>query len=330
MFNNARDVVTVMVACVLLMNGCGTYKNIREETRLDEEIKNKLAEIERESGPDIVSALNRVSWALFTENVDSCRTGMKKDFGYSAQASEINPEIQFIIHVVKGSPAWNSGLKKGDKVISSQDINNSQRLLKIKRKNHAYERVINATWICDMDIYYMQSDDVYGYSENKGIVVTSSLVGMAENNSELAAIIAHEWAHSMDPECHHVRSGYLPAVVSGGRGIKIAWDLLAKASVLTGLISFVKSLGNENNVERQGELTEKHKPELIKLDCEVRADVLSLELMKKAGFEPGAAVNLLNKLSKLVKSTGNVEISNTLNRRVRALSKIVNNAWRVH
>ena len=116
MFNNKWDFVITIVMCVLLMNGCATNKNMKKETKLNEEINKKIMEIERTSGPDTLLLLNQVTWKLFTENVDRCRGRIKKHFGFSTQESEIRPGIRFVTHVIKGSPAWNNGLNKRDKI----------------------------------------------------------------------------------------------------------------------------------------------------------------------------------------------------------------------
>ena len=333
MFKNKWDIVITTVMCVLLMNGCATNKNMKKETTLNEEINKKIMEVERTSGSDTLLLLNQVSWKLFTENVDRCKGSIKKHFGFSMQESEIRPGMRFVTHVIKGSPAWKSGLNKRDKIIVSKEINN-HLLIEIRRKNQIYQKIIDATWICDMDINYIESEYMYGYLENNKIFITSPLIGMTENNSELAAIIAHEWAHSMDTECNNENIRYLPAVSTG---IRVVGRFLLKGLGKLGLIYLFKSAatGDEkewgrksNNREAPREYDRKRR--MNELDCEGKADMLSLKLMKKAGFDTGAAINLLEKLSRIFKTKEDMETSYKLRKRAGDLRKIVNDTQRLH
>ena len=331
MFNNKWDIVMTTVMCVLLMNGCAINKNMKEETKLNEEINKKIKEMERTSGPDTLLLLNQVTWKLFTENVDRCRGTIKKHFGFSMQESEIRPGMWFVTHVIKGSPAWKSGLNKRDKIIVSKEINN-HLLIEIRRKNQIEQKIIHATWICDMYVSYIESEDMDAYLEDNKIFISSSLIGMTESDSEIAAIIAHEWSHSMDTECKDENRRYLPAV---SPGIRVVGKYLLKELGRLGLIYIFKSAvtGDEKEWGRKSDNREAreydrkrrmNESELNKLDCEGKADMLSLKLMKKAGFDAGAAVNLLERLSRIFKKTEDIETSYKLRKRAWDLRKIVN------
>lgn len=331
MFNNKWDIVITTAMCVLLMNGCATNKNMKKETALNEEINKKITEVERKSGAGRLLLLNQVSWKLFTENVDICRN-IKKHFGFSMQESETRPGIWFVTHVIKGSPAWKSGLDKRDKVIVSKEINN-HLLIEIRRKNQIYQKIIDATWICDMPVNYIESENMGAYLKDNKIFITSSLIGMTENDSEIAAIIAHEWSHSMDTECKDENISYLPAVSTG---IRIAGRYLLKELGISGLIYLFKSAATEDGKERGRKSDSREasreydrKRRMSKLDCESKADMLSLKLMKKAGFDTGAAINLLEKLSRAFKERKDMETSYQLRKRAGHLRKIVN-AQKLH
>ena len=330
MFNNKWDIVLTTVMCLLLMNGCATNKNIKKEAKLNEEINKKIMEVERTSGSDTLLLLNQVSWKLFTENVDKCKGSIKKHFGFSMQESETSPGIWYVTHVIKGSPAWKSGLNKRDKVIGSKEINN-HLLIEIRRKYQIYQKIIDATWICDMSVNYIESENMGAYLEDNKIFITSSLIGMAENDSEIAAIIAHEWSHSMDKECNNENIRYLPAVSTG---IRVVGGYLLKELGRLGLIYLFKSAatGDEKEWGRKSDNREApreydrkrrmNESELNKLDCEGKADMLSLKLMKKAGFDTGAAINLLEKLSRVFKKKEDMETSYKLRKRAGDLRQI--------
>ena len=324
MFNNKWDIVLTTVMCLLLMNGCATNKNIKKEAKLNEEINKKIMEVERTSGSDTLLLLNQVSWKLFTENVDKCTGGIKKHFGFSMQESETSPGIWFVTHVIRGSPAWKSDLNKRDKVIALKEINN-HLLIEVRRKNQIYQKIIDATWICDMSVNYIESENMGAYLEDNKIFITSSLISMAENDSEIAAIIAHEWSHSMDTECNNENIRYLPAVSTG---IRVVGRYLLQELGKLGLIYLFKSAaGDEKEWSRKRRMNES---ELNKLDCEGKADMLSLKLMKKAGFDTGAAINLLEKLSRIFKTKEDMETGYKLRKRAGDLRKIVNDTQKLH
>ena len=339
MFNNKWNIVITTVMCVLLMNGCATNKNMKKETALKEEINKKIMDMERTSGPDRLLLVNQVSWKLFTENVDICKGNIRKHFGFSMQESEIRPGIWFVTHVIKGSPAWKSGLNKRDKVIVSKEINN-HLLIEVRRKNQIYQKIIDATWICDMPVNYIESEDMGAYLEDNKIFITSSLIGMTENDSEIAAIIAHEWSHSMDTECNNENISYLPAVSTG---IRMAGRYLLKELGISGLIYILFKSDSTDDENERGRKSDKREASreydrkrgmnesgLNKLDCEGKADILSLKLMKKAGFDTGAAINLLEKLSRTFEKKEDMETSYKLRKRAWDLRKIVNDTQRLH
>ena len=169
-----------------------------------------------------------------------------------------------------------------------------------------------------MDVSYIDSENMDAYLEDNKIFITSSLIGMTESDSEIAAIIAHEWSHSMDTECNNENIRYLPAVSTG---IRVVGRYLLKELGELGLIYLFKSVVTGDEKEWEGKSENREAPreydreirmnesELNKLDCEGRADIFSLKLMKKAGYDTGAAINLLERLSRIFKKKEDMETS---------------------
>ena len=152
--------------------------------------------------------------------------------------------------VVKNSPGDKAGLRKGDVLISvngvrlatgRQGLKQASDLLKqaglrpsqihFMRGGKIANTMLTPVQACDFGVYIDQkSSNINAYADGQNIVISRGMMRFAENDTELALVIAHELAHNAMTHVDKKKTNALTGALGG-----LAIDaLLGAAGVSTG------------------------------------------------------------------------------------------------
>lgn len=189
-----------------------------------------------------------------------------------------------------GSPAAAAGLRPGDRLLSltadSRQPSGSSGM-QLRRTMEAaalrgqaipvvYERdgeilsaALSPESMCAMPVSIENDRAPNAYSDGEQIVLTSGIVALAQTESELASVIAHEAAHNL---MGHVEATQQNMIAAGAAGFLL--DLLAASQGIDTQAGFTQ-LGAE-----LGQLA-------YSQDFEREADYVGLYLLARAGYPLG-------------------------------------------
>lgn len=162
-----------------------------------------------------------------------------------------------VLHVVAGSPADQAGLKAGDvinavdgKVIKSDNgawgesitqrfqsiavstlTDNGAIDLTVSRNGAAREIKIESKEVCAYNVILANSDTINAYADGQNIVITTGMMRFAEDDDELALVVAHELAHNAMGHLEKRRINAIPGLFL---------DILAAASGVNTQGAFTK------------------------------------------------------------------------------------------
>lgn len=206
--------------------------------------------------------LVNISYPIMQKNADLCGQQTTHSYGlnfwqiqtlpakYHAAARDMYQLGQMvqINHVAKGGPAAHAGLKSGDIILAAnhQDISASpngikhlyqisaqspkQMNLVYQRQGQIYETTLIPTTVCAYPIHFIDKSEINAYADGQNIIITSGIFRYAENESELALIIAHELAHNT---MQHIQKNRVNTLAGGLSGLLLD-TLLAKAGTNSG------------------------------------------------------------------------------------------------
>lgn len=175
--------------------------------------------------------LYRVAAPLLVKNPELCKGNARKLLGFTAKnkysftpefvdAAErsfnLGERLQ-IMSVLAGSGAANAGVRTGDVLLAVEDkaipqgpnaerlaagilgplVNGRDRVrLAVQRNGANLNLSVPLTLACAFGIELGNADHVNAYSDGHRVMITRGMMNVARNDTELAAVIAREMAHS--------------------------------------------------------------------------------------------------------------------------------------
>ncbi len=187
---------------------------------------------------------HQLLWPLLAANTELCpktrfsmgvlmsdREALGRDLrGITASqlAAHGVPDHAFALDVMQGGPAWQAGLRNGDRLIGIDSENFEtiadlrKALLKKLKKGEAYtlayhrgsmagEAKITPAEICDAGLKVVNGDIMNAYAGTSTVTLYAGLMRVMDDDA-LQFILAHELAHVA---LRHVRKGTRNVIVSG-------------------------------------------------------------------------------------------------------------------
>lgn len=223
-----RPGLLLSTLCALLLCACAPQANLPELDMgsVDAEAKVQRTMVLRNS-VDHLDRLSRVAWNVRAQNAELCGNKTVSGVGLSFLELDDYPKeqrelMQEVLHVSwrptvfqvpPGSPGDVAGLRRGDIVIqvANVKVENKKHVRKILKEavakggdfpvevERAKERmtyVIKPVKLCDYPVLLDKNPEVNAYADGEKIVVYMGLMKFVKSDDELAAIVAHELAHS--------------------------------------------------------------------------------------------------------------------------------------
>lgn len=204
----------------------------------------------------------------------------------SAWLARFGPsEYVTVVHVAAGSPAYQAGLRAGDRIVDreGQEVGTRKRALRrIQRQpgSQPYtmtvlrggERValsLRSVGACDYSAGLLEYPEVNAFADGKAVAVTTAAMDFIGTDEELAYLLGHELAHN--------GYGHLAAVKQN----RIVGALLgAVVTVATGVYQDYSNLGALY-----------HAPKF-----EVEADYAGVYMAARAGYDVGCVSTFWQKM----------------------------------
>ena len=181
---------------------------------------------------DYKQRLNTVSYPILKAATKFCAS--KKSFSMGARGSSSSDyknewrstankifggDEYVVTWVAKQGPAAKSGLAVNDRILAINDVkfgtSNQQhkkfyeeasrinkntapiKSLLVKRGDQLLEMDIRLETICGYPVVLRESDAVNAYADGKRIIITKGMMRFAQQDQELALVVAHELGHNL-------------------------------------------------------------------------------------------------------------------------------------
>lgn len=230
-----RSTVALTVAAsALALAGCGTTTSVARGSKAavaSEEMQQQAAYIQ--TSWQRQARLEDLAWPLLTAGKEVCgddvapRVGLTmisldavgKDLRKSAISVMGITEHPTVLHVTRGAPAEQGGLRKGDEILSiaGEEVepgrnateNATEALIKAARKGEPFELtarrgqqilplIIDPAPACKYPVVMLQDDQLNAFADGDAVYVTTGMYRFAQKDSELQLILAHEIAHNAE------------------------------------------------------------------------------------------------------------------------------------
>lgn len=287
--------VLVLAACAgpVTMSPQGSGLEIQQETLREKELAFKQLIRDQDR-------VFNIAFPILAGNADFCRDAVVPSIGmtfwnlesekpeyHQAAASLYNLHAQLAVqHVADKSPADRAGIRSGDLVvaINGQGIPHGRTARKtayeavvqaeyspidilIERRGKLINTVVQPVRSCAYPVVLNYDDtEVNAYADGSHIFVAKGILRFAENDHELALVIAHELGHNAMGHIDKQRSN---AMVGGIGGLAID-ALLASAGV---------NSGNEF-----GRMGQELGAQSYSVEFEQEADYVGMYFMERAGY----------------------------------------------
>ena len=299
---------TFIVLMAFAVAACGALSKLPEiDQAVAEEEAQKQREMAIEENEYNTSRAHRIGFKIFIANAELCQKtkfpmgarlaywreqddefidALKNVYGLKAHAK--------FIQVPQDSPAWKSGLRKGDEVVAIDGENvpsdgkkvfrwTTKKLSELTKAEKSYtitinrdsaEKIINAApeKVCDFPIVVNKKDEVNAYADGERILLSVGMMRFTRNDNELALILGHELAHNT---MLHVQKG------SGNRMAGAVVGALIGALLGVNLTQAGADLGGAVNSQ----------------DFEAEADYVGLYYAARAGFDVSDVAKLWRRMA---------------------------------
>lgn len=185
--------------------------------------------------------LDRVAGTLQIANADLCRKQVRNLLGFSAtnkysyslamtsaasQVFGLGERLQ-VTNVIPGSGAQQAGLERGDilltiegkavpqgptaenetmKMLSPIVVKNTPIKMAVERNGVTKKLTISLTQACGFRVELGHTDNVNAYSDGQRILITRGMMRFAQQDHELAYVIAKEMAHNVLNHAHTLQT----------------------------------------------------------------------------------------------------------------------------
>lgn len=226
--NRFLCICLVFVSLASCASPNGRFWQSKRSSLAAEEI-NKQASLIR-SWVEQEQRLFNVATPLMTANAELCGSDVTEWLGLytadintfggdwrAAAVREFNlVELPAVIYDIKGAPAYQAGLRRGDVIVAingkmiDPDANGSEsfgRMLNDAKRvgyvdiEFTRDGALGALRVrnmkrCSYDAFLEDSDQINAYADGKRIFVSTPMLDFVKSDEELALIIAHEMAHN--------------------------------------------------------------------------------------------------------------------------------------
>ena len=201
-------------------------------------------------------------------------------------------------NIIRNSPAEKAGLKKGDLLLSlnGEPVPRGEKALKAvqnlvkqsgyKNINIAYIRgnttktgIIRPIKGCDYAVLLDNSARVNAFADGRRIIITRGIMRFAQNDSELALVIAHEMAHNTMKHVQKLQRNATAGALGG-----LAVDVLLGAA----------GVGTGNRFSRLGGSLAQQR---FSVPFEQEADYVGMYFMRRAGYDTAQVANFWRRMA---------------------------------
>jgi len=302
MLKNTGHIIFAGVLAVLLAGCAAPYSappQVNSQAVQQETMEQKKLLYQRAAQDN--DRVARIAYPLMTANAGFCGRNVTAYDGLSGWTLDAFPPQEqamarqlfglgaevTLSQVVKNSPGYRAGLRRGDVLVSvngvrlaagRQGLKQASDLLQqagmrpsqihFMRSGKILNTTITPVQACDFSVYIDQkSSNLNAYADGKNIVISRGMMRFAENDTELALVIAHELAHNAMTHVDKKKTNALAGALGG-----LAIDaLLGAAGVSTG--------GQFGQAGMQaGALS-------YSVAFEQEADYIGMYFMSRAGFD---------------------------------------------
>jgi len=265
-----------------------------------------------ESFVNAQSDLYRISLPILSSNAEFCGQNTRPATGISAwniyavpqeyrqtaqQLYGVGPTLM-VQHVVPNSPGQKAGLRQGDLLLSingrpiprgenatkaAQQLLDAAgyRQIEITYNRGGTKRVSTLTPVqaCDYPVLLDNSSAINAYADGQKIVISRGITRFANNDSEIALVVAHELAHNTMGHVERLKQNTMTGSLGG-----FAVDaLLGAAGVNTG-----------NQFSRIGGAIGQQR---FSIPFEQEADYVGMYYLARAGFPTGQVANFWRRMA---------------------------------
>jgi hypothetical protein len=226
--------IGMILAVLVLTNACAAPNTVR--VNYDSAEISAEAALQRELALkkilDYKQRLNTVSYPILKAATKFCDS--KKSFSMGARGSSSSDyrnewrstankifggDEYVVTWVAEQGPAAQSGLAVNDRILAINDVkfgtSNQQhkkfyaeasrinkntppiKSLLVKRGDQLLEMDIRLETICGYPVVLRESDAVNAYADGKRIIITKGMMRFAQQDQELALVVAHELGHNL-------------------------------------------------------------------------------------------------------------------------------------
>ena len=274
--------------------------------------QNKQRNLAYETYINSQTKLQNIAFPLFTNNTQFCGNTLRPATGISAWnidtvASQyqtaaknlygLGPDL-VIQSIVPKSPAEQAGLKSGDLILSidGRPVPRGAKAFETAQSfiNNAGYRQIEIAYIrngvkqtgllkpvraCDYPVILDNSGQVNAYADGQKIVVTRGIMRFANNDDEIALVVAHELAHNTMGHIEKLKQNVMVGSLGG-----LAVDaLLGAAGVNTG--NQFSQMGGNLGQQRYS------------VPFEQEADYVGMYYMARAGYKTENVANFWRRMA---------------------------------
>lgn len=224
-----RPILVVIAAFTLSACMAPKTQQVKVDNERVEQERNRQRELALDYLDKIDRRLFETAFPLLQSSTVFCKENTRPIFGMKLN-SEFHYQEDFkeaarklfnldkhlqVRQIIPGSPAAQSSIKIGDKIIA---VNNEvlpqsesahslyKKLLnenkqattsfRIKRGEKKIDINIQGLNACSYDVKLSESDAVNAFADGENVVITKGMMRFTEHNQELALVISHEIAHN--------------------------------------------------------------------------------------------------------------------------------------